>query len=393
MDGKSLHEEGVKDNDESLRNFLRSTGAAALLLDLDLRVRYYTARFAEMFKPTSTCLNEPLSFLLETVGIEDLFEDLERLVEAKESIQREIQTRDDRWLRVWITVNRTSGNQIAGLIITFTDFTDQVRMEERLQKLEEQFRMTSELLEKQMSLRTAELLRKNIELRRESQKRKNLQKRMFELTAQQQRSLGQQLHDGLAQDLLAAQMLLANVLKRARSGAHIELSQLELLESYLKESEREARSLARGLVPVDLEDARGLPVALDRMAKRISELRDDLNCWLEYDEGLVFNDDFAALKLYYIAREAVNNAFVHADATTIVIRLRAGERGAVVLEVEDDGIGIAENNLDTGPGIGISIMSHRAEIIDAQLEIKRRSDRGTLVRCTVPGPVKQLSSA
>src|SRR5690606_38753375 len=289
--------------------------------------------------------------------------------------------------------NRTSGNQITGLIITFTDFTDQVRMEERLQKLEEQFRMASELLEKQMSLRTAELLRKNIELRRESQKRKNLQKRMFELTAQQQRSLGQQLHDGLAQDLLAAQMLLANVLKRARSGAHIELSQLELLESYLKESEREARSLARGLVPVDLEDARGLPVALDRMAKRISELRDDLNCWLEYDEGLVFNDDFAALKLYYIAREAVNNAFVHADATTIVIRLRAGERGAVVLEVEDDGIGIAENNLDTGPGIGISIMSHRAEIIDAQLEIKRRSDRGTLVRCTVPGPVKQLSSA
>lgn len=218
-------------------------------------------------------------------------------------------------------------------------------------------------------------------IRQESKRSKQLQKKLVEVGVEQQRSLGEQLHDSLAQQLYAMRMVARDFRRKGAAGAEIRAEEVEQLSSYLKAAETEVRRLARGLVPIDMEGADGLVAALERLAHQVCGLWKDVDCWVESDESAVLEDDFTALKLYYIVREALNNALRHAEPSQVIIRLRSGRQGEAVLEVEDDGIGIRENDLEEIQGLGLQLMQHRAEIIGAQLELKRRPEGGTVVRC------------
>ncbi len=94
------------------------------------------------------------------------------------------------------------------------------------------------------------------------------------------------------------------------------------------------------------------------------------------------HDDAVSTQLYYIAREAVNNAIKHGRARQIVIRLAALElQGA--LTIQDDGCGIPE--LTAGnKGMGLHLMNYRARMIRGSLELQRVGAGGTLVTCLFP---------
>jgi signal transduction histidine kinase len=89
-----------------------------------------------------------------------------------------------------------------------------------------------------------------------------------------------------------------------------------------------------------------------------------------------------ALNLFRIAREAVNNAYKHARAREIFVRMRAS-RQFIELRVSDDGIGLPANFRDSS-GMGFHIMNYRARSIGAQLETSAGHPRGTSVVCRVP---------
>jgi len=221
------------------------------------------------------------------------------------------------------------------------------------------------------------------ELRKKSNQSKVLHRKHLQLNVQFQRALGQQLHDSLAQHLYATRALALTLIRKKRRGLEIQIGDLEQLSDYLKIAENEARNLARGMIPVELDGAAGLVSALQRLIDRICRLWENIDCELQAEEDVTISSDFAALKLYYIAREAVNNALKHAQAGRIAIRLRTGEQDETILEVVDDGVGISKEDLEAGGGLGIEIMRHRAELIDAQFEIERRPEGGTVVRCTL----------
>jgi signal transduction histidine kinase/ligand-binding sensor domain-containing protein len=90
--------------------------------------------------------------------------------------------------------------------------------------------------------------------------------------------------------------------------------------------------------------------------------------------------------LYHIGREALNNAFRHANAGRIELELGFGA-DHVTLQVRDDGAGIDEQVLAAGarPGHwGLIGMRERAVKIDAALELWSRPGMGTSVRVTAP---------
>lgn len=232
---------------------------------------------------------------------------------------------------------------------------------------------------------TVNLEKEHRKVREESERRKQLQKKLLEVGIEQQRSMGEQLHDSLVQQLYAMRTVARSFRQKVIGGTEIRAEEVEQLSSYLKAAENEARSLARGLVPIEMQGAHGLAAALEQLTHQVCGLWKDVDCWVESDTSAVLEDDFAAVKLYYIAREALNNALRHAEPSRIIVRLRSGRQGETVLEVEDDGIGIKETNLEKIQGLGLQLMQHRAELIGAQLEIKRRSEGGTVVRCILPG--------
>ncbi|HBF50741.1 MAG TPA: hypothetical protein DDX04_10725 [Massilia sp.] len=87
-----------------------------------------------------------------------------------------------------------------------------------------------------------------------------------------------------------------------------------------------------------------------------------------------------------IAREALRNAFLHAGARQIEVRLSC-EHAQLLLEVKDDGKGIDDAVLKAGGRKGhwgLPGMQERAARVGGRLTVARRAGGGTTVRLAWP---------
>jgi signal transduction histidine kinase len=92
--------------------------------------------------------------------------------------------------------------------------------------------------------------------------------------------------------------------------------------------------------------------------------------------------------IYRIVREALRNAFLHAQASKIEAEITYGER-LLRLRIRDDGKGIDAQLLGAGRDghWGLAGMRERAQQIGAQLEIWSEAGAGTEVELSIPGSV------
>jgi signal transduction histidine kinase len=86
---------------------------------------------------------------------------------------------------------------------------------------------------------------------------------------------------------------------------------------------------------------------------------------------------------YRIAQEAITNAFKHAQAHRISIKLSLQGKNATIV-VKDDGRGIDYAAATASHGIGLAAIRERAELIGAKIEISTKVDQGTIVTLSVP---------
>jgi signal transduction histidine kinase len=98
--------------------------------------------------------------------------------------------------------------------------------------------------------------------------------------------------------------------------------------------------------------------------------------------------------IYRIVREALRNAFHHAQASNIEAEITYSER-LLRLRIRDDGRGIDPKLLDAGRDghWGLPGMRERAQQIGAQLEMWSELGAGTEVELKIPGPVAYGTSA
>ena len=214
--------------------------------------------------------------------------------------------------------------------------------------------------------------------------RKHLEKALLDISAREQRRIGQDLHDGLGQHLTGiafmAKVHEAKLAEHKRSEAHDAAKLVKLVN----EAIHKTRELARGLLPV-VSDSHGLMSALQMWAAEVEDLF-GISCCFECETPVLVHDITMATHLYHIAQEAVHNAIKHGNAKRILIQLIA-EKGRGRLIVKDNGKGILEHRAPghaPGHGIGLHIMNYRAGMIGGSLEIKRDTNRGTVVTCIFP---------
>jgi signal transduction histidine kinase len=208
-----------------------------------------------------------------------------------------------------------------------------------------------------------------------------LEKQIIEVSEYEQQRIGRDLHDGLCQ-LLAAIRCVATSLKmdlEQRNSDEL-AKRAEEIEKLLGESVEQARNLAHGLVPVQLDEA-GLTAALEELAGSTTRLF-GVDCRFEYAGQNGTLPVGKRSHLYRIAQEAINNATKHGKAHNVEIRLSANS-SALSLSIADDGIGFSKTPKQLS-GVGISIMRYRATALSGELEIEDRPSGGTVVSCTVP---------
>jgi PAS domain S-box-containing protein len=210
-----------------------------------------------------------------------------------------------------------------------------------------------------------------------------LERQILEISDREQARIGQDIHDGLCQQLVSLAFD-ANSLGRHLSGQeHPEAGVALRLADLLDQAITESRQLSRGLFPIRLE-GEGLAPALEELAKTTRD-RFRVRCRLITQEPVRIENGTVATHLYRIAQEAITNAVKHSQAKVISMSLRA-RAGQLELKVEDNGTGFAPGAATTAAGMGLHIMDYRARSIGGTLRVTPRSRRGTLVSCCVAGP-------
>ena len=210
--------------------------------------------------------------------------------------------------------------------------------------------------------------------------RKHLEKTILEVSGREQRRIGQDLHDGLGQHLTGIAFMSKVQEQKLVEKSMPEAADAAKIVKLVNEAIYKTRELARGLLPV-VSDAQGLMSALQQWASEVEDLF-GVSCRFQCFTPVLIHDDTVATHLYYIAREAVNNAIKHGHASQIMIRLAADqEQGA--LTISDDGSGIADIPANNA-GMGRHLMNYRARVIGGSLEIKRVATGGTMVACLFP---------
>jgi PAS domain S-box-containing protein len=212
--------------------------------------------------------------------------------------------------------------------------------------------------------------------------RRRLEKAILEVSAREQRRIGEDLHDGLGQHLTGIAFMSKVLESKLCENSLPESNDAAKIVTLVNEAINKTRELSRGLLPV-VSDAYGLMSALTRHAEEIQDLF-RITCRFECGEPVLIYDVNMATHLYHIAREAVNNAIKHGHPGHVVIGLFV-ENGEGTLSVQDDGEGISDA-ASNHKGMGLNIMNYRANMIGGSLDIRKNFTGGTSVVCLFPLP-------
>ena len=196
--------------------------------------------------------------------------------------------------------------------------------------------------------------------------------RIVEAADAARRRIERDLHDGAQQRLvaLALDVRLAQARVKAEPGSAGAF--LERLGTELSEASAELRELARGIHPAVLTE-RGLAPAVDALATRAPVPVEILEI---PDERLPPPLEATA---YFTIAEALTNVAKYAQASHVTVRV-ASDGDALVVEVQDDGVGGASAEA----GSGLTGLADRVGARDGSLTVTSPPGEGTLIRASLP---------
>jgi len=221
--------------------------------------------------------------------------------------------------------------------------------------------------------------------------RYRLQKLAHELDARslerltERTRIAQELYDTLLQGFLSASMQLHLAVDQLPEGSP-DRARLDQALAVMGRATDEGRRVLHGL-RCGNSDAERLESAFERLPQGLpSETVGDYKVTVAGESRRlhpIIRDE-----VYRVGREAVMNAFRHAQARAVAVEIEYSPRGLRVA-VRDDGRGIDSRVLASsreGDG-GLSGMRRGAAGIGARLRIRSGSGVGTLVELSVPGSV------
>lgn len=208
---------------------------------------------------------------------------------------------------------------------------------------------------------------------------KRLKHDLIQISEEEQRRFGRDLHDSHCQDLTAivffAETIVASLADKDKEIAR----QIRTLTEMVRRSAESAHRLAAGLGGSVVEQ-HGLPQALEELASHARE-RYGTDCSLTIKGMTAIRSSSAATHLYRITQEAISNAARHGQAKKISITLMVeGDKG--ILKISDDGQGISSTK--ESKGMGLRTMRYRAAEMQGALRIDSQPGSGTIVICSFP---------
>jgi len=152
------------------------------------------------------------------------------------------------------------------------------------------------------------------------------------------------------------------------------------IEALLDQAMGTASRVARQLRPGILKEF-GLSAAIESQVDDFAHST-GIACRTQCDEGIELDDD-TSLALFRIVQEALTNIAKHAHASLAVVRLRR-ENGNILLEIRDNGRGIAARDMDKPKSFGLRGIRERVQNLAGSFHIAPAEQGGTLLMLKVP---------
>ena len=351
---ESLERQRTMSND--LQNILYSTDVATLFLDRDLNIRFFTPATRALFNVIPGDVGRPLADLHSLAADTGLAADARTVLDTLGVIEREVETPGGIWFRRRILPYRTKGNEIEGVVITFSDVTRRKQAAAALQEA------------------------------KQGAEAANLAKSRFLAAAS---------HD-LRQPLQTL-ALLQGLLARSVTGEEA---------SRLVQRQDEALGTISGMLDtlLDLNEIEAgvvqAEVADVRVGNLLNRLRDEFSCHAEA-KGLALRvvPCSATVRtdqrlLEQMLRNLASNALKYTQRGRVLLGCRRVP-GALRIEVWDTGIGIPDAELQAvfgeyrqldnvarersrGLGLGLSIVQRLGTLLGHPVHVRSQLGRGSV---------------
>ena len=198
----------------------------------------------------------------------------------------------------------------------------------------------------------------------------------------QQGDMARDLHDSLGSELAAMSLMLGSI-RRLYAMDELLASRIDEVLDQVQITAHKARSIARGLMPVD-EHAGGFLRAMEKLAADWT--LKGIECALVVHGNALHVLSDAGTHVYRIAQEAVTNAVRHGSATTVTLTLDIGSHDHS-LRIDDNGSGFDASRINTGlrPGLGLGSMMARSSSLGGDIKFVNAAGVCNQIVLTWPG--------
>ena len=133
---ETLERQRTTSND--LQNILNSTNVATLFLDRDFNIRFFTPATRSLFRVIPTDIGRPIGDVTSLAVDGALLADARQVLGGSAPVEREVETTAGTWFTRRILPYRTPNDGIEGVVITFTDISEQRRAADALRAAKQQ---------------------------------------------------------------------------------------------------------------------------------------------------------------------------------------------------------------------------------------------------------------
>jgi len=287
-----------------------------------------------------------------------------------------LQTKDGRLMDVEFVSNsyRVDGTRV--IQCNIRDITARKRAEEALQ-------LAHAELERKVQERTGELSSANTHLQASYEQVRRLALRLQSIREDERSGIARDLHDEFGQALTALKMDLLWASGKLPDEQGLLPERITAMVALVDRMVETVQQVSSTLRPGILDDF-GLLEAMRWQGREFQE-RMGIACrthigleQLELDPGHVTS-------LFRILQEALTNVARHAHATEVTVSLTtSGDR--LILEITDNGKGIATAQINDATSLGLIGMRERALLLNGRVTVTGAVGHGTTVRVEMPYP-------
>jgi signal transduction histidine kinase len=217
---------------------------------------------------------------------------------------------------------------------------------------------------------------------RESQENlRALAARLQSVREEEQIRIAREVHDGLGQQLTGLKMDLTWLVAKLRPDQELLVKKIGSMFQLIDETIHSVRKIASGLRPELLDEA-GLAAAIDWHARDFQQ-RTGIRCMLDVPPDSDGLDPERSTAVFRIFQEVLTNVARHANASRVDVSMRRDD-ARFMLEVRDNGKGIASATIHDSRSLGLLGMRERVLPFDGNIEISGSRGKGTRVVVSLP---------